>query len=177
MRIHFHSLLFICTFTLAIVLILYFPCSPCSAKCEEAPLIRVIAHNDTAFMQQQKLLVRNKALILLHNGMEAEDIIKALKADGFPLQTRTCTWTPHPPLPSRQTFLIILGSGKGHNWWGVLHPDIYRSPLFQTHHKNGAAFSDADQNKIVVFPFLDSLFRFWKRLCLISAHPEPIANW
>ena len=161
----------------SLLLIGTFLCYPFQGKAEETVYVRVIAHDDTPLMQQQKLLLRNRILCALNESKDTDAIEKHLLSNGFPMHIEFCLWTPSIPLPAQKTLVATLGKGEGHNWWGALNPELYSSSLFETPKKSGAAFRSAVQNKTVVFPFLDPLFRSWKRLMLIFERPAPAANW
>lgn len=123
--------------------------------------IRVIAHDDTAYCQHQKILARDKLLSLLQAGYsEPAQLESALKAEGFPATISLRIWTPQGPYAAQPTLYVTLGDGQGHNWWGILCADAQKWDFLQAHKKSDASSDVASNNMQLVFPLLERLFSF-----------------
>ena len=123
-----------------------------SSEISEAVIrFHVLANSDEEFDQQLKLKVRDEILLYLSDNMgvcsdrnEAEKYLsshieeinrvaeKTIKAEGFNYSVRTELSDEHYPVRyygnaafpegDYKSLRVIIGSGKGHNWWCVMYP-------------------------------------------------------
>lgn len=133
-----------------------------SARAEvEICALRVIAHDDTALMQSQKLLVRKRVLDALQSGGGRDDIVRALDLMHVPYRMHVQRYSPGVPYPAQSTLVITLGKGQGRNWFGVLCRDWERFSFLWTQKKSGAYPCAARDDMQVVFPWFHRLMRFF----------------
>ena len=106
--------------------------------------LHIIAESDSEYDQSVKLAVRNEVLGAVR-GISARDTeafekaaetaaLNYLKNNNVPYSARVCSGTFVFPekkyenitLPAGEYFgiRVILGSGKGHNWWCVMYPPL-----------------------------------------------------
>ena len=125
-----------------------------SSEISEAVIrFHVLANSDEEFDQQLKLKVRDEILLYLSDNMgvcsdrnEAEKYLsshieeinrvaeKTIKAEGFNYSVRTELSDEHYPVRyygnaafpegDYKSLRVIIGSGKGHNWWCVMYPPL-----------------------------------------------------
>ncbi|MBE5777091.1 MAG: hypothetical protein E7326_06245 [Clostridiales bacterium] len=140
-------------------------CTSVSSRAEDAfDALRVIAHDDTALMQSQKLLVRKRALDALQSGGGRDEIASALDSLHIPYALHVQSYSPGAPYPLQSTLVITLGKGQGRNWFGVLCRDFAQASFLWTQKKSGALTCAAQGDMQVVFPWLHGLIRFFTGL-------------
>ena len=89
--------------------------------------MRVVARDDGAPAQAEKLLVRDAALAACPE--EQTDLLSALPGIRAaakkiaPCAVETRLWSPGGQTPLAPTLYITIGPGAGRNWWGVLYAD------------------------------------------------------
>lgn len=90
--------------------------------------MRVVARDDSAAGQTEKYAVRDAALAacpengagLLSTLPGIERAARTVAPDSW---VRLCFWRPDKKTPAAPTVYITVGSGGGHNWWGILYED------------------------------------------------------
>ena len=102
-------------------------CAAARGRAEEKWYMRVIARDDGAAAQAEKLRVRDAALSALPGRAEEIparlfEIERAAKRIA-PCAVEIRLWTPDEKTPPAPTVYITVGSGRGRNWWGVLYED------------------------------------------------------
>ena len=97
------------------------------AKAEEGWYYRVIARNDSAEAQEEKLRVRD-AVLEACPACAAELPFSLYKIRNAaesvaPCRVEIVAWSPDESEPPALTLFITIGEGRGHNCWGVLYAD------------------------------------------------------
>ena len=98
-----------------------------TARGEETWYMRVIARDDTALGQTEKERVRDAALSALPR--RAADIPACLGQIAraanriAPCTAEIRLWSPDENTPAAPSVYLTVGSGQGHNWWGILYED------------------------------------------------------
>ncbi len=97
------------------------------ARGEGTWYLRVIARNDGAQAQAEKMRVRSAVLAACAGekgpSPAAFARMEAAAAALAPCRVEKLFWSPGGDAPPRPTVYITLGEGAGHNWWGVLWQD------------------------------------------------------
>jgi len=88
--------------------------------------LRVVANSDSAEDQQTKLRVRSAVLpVARQEPLNLPRIAEAARSICPSAKARLAFYPPARPRP---TVIIRLGSGHGHNWLGMLFPDLFGLP-------------------------------------------------
>lgn len=129
---------------LMVILVLVFCCQ--ASVGEECTYMRVVANSDSAEDQQEKMLVRNAALLLYPDRLVWLEKL-------FPhCRVEKKIWQPDKETAPAGTVYITIGQGQGQNWWGVLFPE-------------SVCFASQGEGQVLLrFPvigWLLSLFKGW----------------
>ena len=97
------------------------------AKAEERMYLRVIARNDSAQAQEEKLRVRDAVIAACPEDRRYLpaffDGIKKAAESVAPCRVEIKEWSPDDRIPAALTLYVTVGEGQGHNFWGVLYAD------------------------------------------------------
>ena len=147
--------------------------------------LHVVAVSDEESEQKLKLRVRDEVLEVLKpmiagsaTAEEAEErilsgenaLIKAAEAasEGRKVALRLDT-EPFPttesggltlPAGSYKTLRLTIGEGRGHNWWGVVFPDLTPDPAGVETFNDGVKVVEDGEGRVVRFWFLE----MWERV-------------
>lgn len=119
----------------------------CQTK-EDNLRLRIVAHSDSEIDQQNKILVKNhlqeilqecsyndidkiKQLLQARLGSEAISNIKiAIVDETFPAKSYQGTFIPSG---TYRTLLVVIGEGKGKNFWTLLYPEFFNVSFEDDH--------------------------------------------
>ncbi len=97
------------------------------AAAEERWYYRVIARNDTAEAQEEKIRVRDAVLSFCPETAKHLPAVFPTMKDAAesvaPCRIEIKTWSPDTETPPAPTVYITIGEGRGRNCWGVLYAD------------------------------------------------------
>ena len=98
-----------------------------AARAEGRVYLRVVARDDSPAAQAEKLRVRDRVLSVCPDRMDSPGALLALARDAAcslaPCQVDWRWWSPGEGTPAAPTVHIVIGPGRGRNWWGVLYRD------------------------------------------------------
>lgn len=85
--------------------------------------LRVVANSDSPRDQRDKIRVRDAALQIARRcPLCLGRMTAAARAIDPSARARLVLYPPHAPHP---TVLLTLGKGEGHNWLGMLFPELF----------------------------------------------------
>ena len=136
----------------------------------EMDYLRIIAHDDSPQYQRQKLRAR---AILRQNhahSMDGEEICRLLEAHGISAHMQIRPFAPGFPYPKGDALCIILGEGRGRNWFTFFTSFDLISALFsmpkeaqrkEAQKKSGVSFYAARWGTCVAFPLISGIVDFF----------------